>query len=433
MSETLDYSEFRNAQLLKYLGIALAGGTAIGGGVSLGNFLRSLAERADETNTSPDEALTVDVPQRIPGLKDLVSVKDTTHNPEKKELEKSSAVEERQSLDAGDSALAVLAALGGAGASYYTIKNLYQNYKKKKLLDELESKQKLILGHEYAEKNIEGYDDEGNLKEASDKGNVFNDLTSAAAAVFLLASGAAGVGAYKLLDNHFPSVKPEEQKNLKPKEIVYRFPKKNESNSDENPNNGLEKATEEDQDVNFSQDTGITHAASVNRQYLLDTILQSQNAEKSGFPSLVNTIALGHAAELIDTGSIEGMFNKAASYTEQAAAIKKELAINFICGDEFFGTAIEPLLAAEILELSPLSVKAAEFIKKEDQEVFENFAEVIVGQSRQEMLEQLIPQELKTIKSASEIKTPSAQDLANLYLDLIHSDNINDQIQKWMN
>lgn len=397
--------DLKNAELVRYILSGALGGLTVGGGIGLANLLLNLQKKQEKlTDKYEDEELIIDLPEKFDDLDSLVDLKK----------ESSDNTDDKEEFTALNKAIATILGLGTAMTGYYGIRSLLQKKRNKDNIEDLDSVQRAYFT------DLLRANKSASTEQPMEKRAVLDTVFT----LMLLAGLASGVGTYSFLNKTYPTLKDTSPDVLRPKRIRYRYPKEDKEKTE--ATNTDKEPDETDKTPEFSNESSErVVSASYNREYLLRNIIgNTKQAEDSGLSNLVNAIALGHIDELM-LSDIDSIIEKSACYTERASKEKQDLAISYLSTSEFFGTALEPLLVAESLETTPVFAKAAEFLSPDDIETITHFTVGMINDCRAEALHNYTGLELTTKfnKKASIIETPQDYILADLYKELITTNN----------
>jgi hypothetical protein len=228
--------------------------------------------------------------------------------------------------------LKVLGATAGAVGGYAGIKNLYQNVRKSQLQDELDAAQNAYIGvlHQKKEKETPKYASTGS--------------TVGGAGLALLA--ALGIGSFitadRVLDKYLPRPKKPVKSDLKdviPSKIV------------------LDRAGNKNDKVLYNENDDVEAAADEIENMIRTAAAAPDVAGPSGLGDLISGIADGRLGEVKSATATYGV-DHAFTIVKGASAkevdfVAKEIAIGILARDELLKSAFVPLVASEIINMSP--------------------------------------------------------------------------------
>ena len=299
-------------------------GAAAGAGSSLINYLQSLKEKADKSDlgeAADNDTLYVDLPSKKEAF-DLTSLT-------------------APGVGAAGSVLS-------AGGAYLLMRKLYQNIKRKQLLEDLEKAQHAFVGSAQEEAAAG--------KQANTDGGVsgrplstLETLGAAPVALLILATLASGGLTYKALDKAFPSVK--QPFNPAPKRVVVR-------------RRQLPAGVEDSVDDSTSASPLAKEAAYEDgMEFLTSLVLANKQATESDARDIVHAVASGRHDEIVDNlmqygldttmATIKGAYEKELSHAE------KHMAISLCVKSAALGPVFNMLVAAEYNGMAPNFTKLA--------------------------------------------------------------------------
>lgn len=354
----------RSSRLLKKY---LTGGAALGVGAGLGtsliNYLKTLKEENDAAaDTSHDD--------------DTLYLTLANPKPQMAQPGKSASI-------GGGLALA-----GGAAAgigSYALVRKLYQNFKKKRLQQQLDDAQSAFIdiANEEAD-SLSG-------KMASATGGkpmgMLETATAAPVAFTILAALASGALTNRALDKAFPV--PRKPTQTGPKKIVLRKkqdPSFYESIEDEGDEKqaSTKEAAYDNLDADSIADDGL--------EFLIHTVLgNTKVAAQSDLFDLVGAVTGGRHEEFCKTAATYGIEAGLASIKgayAPAEYTRRVLGVSRAVKSAFVRPTLEVLAAAEYADMAPFFVKAAAALPPEQQDLLCKIGSVLGAILRQEVFEE---------------------------------------------
>lgn len=300
-------------------------GAATGAGSSLINYLQSLKEKANKSDSNEaddNDTLYVDLPSKKTAF-------------------------DMDSLVAPG--LGVAGGVLSAGGAYLLMRKLYQDIKRKQLMEDLEKAQHAFVGSAQEEAT------EGKQANDADSGtparslNTLETLGATPVALLILATLASGGLTYKALDKAFPSVK--KPFNPAPKKVVVR-------------RRQLPAGVEDSVDDSTSASPLSKEAAYEDgMEFLTSLVLANKQATESDARDIVHAVAAGRHDEIVDNlmqyglatamATIKGASEKDLSHAE------KHMAISLCVKSAALGPVFNMLVAAEYNDMAPNFTKLA--------------------------------------------------------------------------
>lgn len=291
-------------------------GAAAGAGSSLLNYLQALKEKANKSDlgeAGDDDTLYVDLPTK-------------------------------QAFASGVSVAGGV--LSSAGA-YLLMRKLYQNIKRKQLMEDLDRAQHAFVGS--------AQEEAAESKQATSEGTPARPLSkwellgASPVAMLILATLASGGLTYKALDKTFPAVK--KPFNPAPKRVVVR-------------RRQLPAGVEDSVDDSTSASPLSKEAAYEDgMEFLASLVLANKQATISDARDIVHAVADGRHDEIVDNLMQYGLDTamttiKGASEKELSHA-EKHMAISLCVKSASLGPVFNMLVAAEYNDMAPNFTKLA--------------------------------------------------------------------------
>lgn len=345
--------------VLKYLLAGGGAGVALGSGVSLGNYMNNLHERSlkRKSTTDDDDTIFLDIPRN---MGKQASASSTTV------------------------AASILATLLGTTAGYSGVRRLYQSERRKQLQREHDAAQRSYFLNVIDPQGIHNELDP-QVKEAS----IFSGVTGTVLAAMILSGLGTGYVTNKILDKTFPPLKPPNDGHVRPSRVVIRSQPTTTDDKD-----GMVKVKEASEEDEISAEA-IEH--------LIRTVIgEEKRASDSGFGDLIHAVAQGRADEILDhiDLGIDTVFELVKGASEKPVSkLDKAVAISWLSHDPAMSTALQPILAAEVYDMSPTFCKLARHLDEEDAKDLVGVVESIVYEVRLNAFE----------KVASKIKINTAE------------------------
>ena len=340
--EKIAFDERGNQKFRKFLTGGLAGGTSVGLGLALMNYLKELRDETKEDTSADDNTLYLDIPEtpQVPG-----------------------APVKRATISGGVGAtVAVLAGLGSAAA----VRKAFQELKKKELQKQLDKAQVAYTG------NVVEESKESKKKASSGVPMQPGDIaTSAPLAAILLTTLASGALTYKGLGKYFPAAK--KPTSLAPKRVVIRRKKSQPSVYEEPNDEETEKTASYEEFPSCDMDDDALE--------FVVKIAMNNPARHSDLRNLVHAVAAGRHGELCKHGYEYGMESTLDLVKNASESNMHEerlaLAVSHCVKSAFLRPIIEVLAFSEFNDMAPVSVKAASEMSEEAQETLCKIAAVL--------------------------------------------------------
>jgi hypothetical protein len=377
--EKIAFDARGNQKLRKFLTGGIAGGTSVGLGLALMNYIKDLHTETKTDTSGDDNILYVDVPTapQVPGA------------PRRKQATVSGGL---------GATAAVLGALGSAAA----VRKLFQEFKKKELQQQLDKAQVAYTGKVVAEA------DDMNKKSSAGVSMRPGDIaTSTPLAMVLLTTLASGALTYKGLNKYFPAAK--RPTSMEPKRVVIRRKKPEPSVYEE------EGGEDQTKKVAYYLDSHLPECdiADDALEFLVKIALHNPT-QHSDLKDLVYAVANGRHAEICDHGMNYGMESafdivKNASCKDINPA-RLSLAVSHCIKSSFLRPIVEMLAYAEFNDMAPISVKAAADMTDNTREILVKIAAVLGAGFRNEFWTPCFD-EYFTVKNSSMLNSDMLEDL----------------------
>jgi hypothetical protein len=360
----------------------LKGGLYLGGSASLATsligYLRDLKQRADkykETSESDDDTMYVDLPAVS---KSATFTDDLTNT-----LTSFSAP-----------GLALTGSMLTAGGSYYLVRKLFQQLKKKELQDEMDKAQHAFV-NSLNEENM------ANKEAAVGDSMTFPSFLAAyPVTLMLLSTLASGALTYKSLDKAFPAVKPPQR--LAPKRVVLRRQRPS----------GVEDSVDDSTSASDAKEASASDAEFASGVELLAHMLCMQKNASSDVSDIVHAVAAGRHDEfvnnLLEYGLDAAMDSIKGASDDDISEEQKAFAILKCTKSAALSPSFSLLVASEYNDMVPNMVKLSSEVDEEQRELLVKIAGALGESLRRNILSS--GDIMNLVKEAQPIEEPKDDD-----------------------